>query len=418
MAQLSHWNGVLIFAFTALLITVGWGHVYVPMAGVLLSGAALWRWRMIRPDREDAYWCLAFGGYGISWTIDARLTSGDIVIGDGLALSLWPLLAIMLLIWLRGNAPRARWLWGGVICGALGGSAIAVYERTVLNLTRASNDMNAIIFGNLSMLLGVMSLSLALARLLKRSQGTDLLGKVAWAAGLAGVLASLLSGTRGGWIGLPVVLWIIYRAYAKEMSRRLLIRLSGGVVVLTIVVLTIPQLGVSSRIYQGFNGLEQYFNGGNAGTSVGIRLDMWRGGSWLFLDKPWFGWGEGGLEAERDRYVALGRLHQGVSVYDQLHNDIIDTAARRGLIGLAFLGLLYVVPLWSFGRRIRHPDLELRALALAGILIPVTFIDFGLTQSMLRDARGLAAYLGLCVIVWAVIKRKEQDYVIYVKSND
>lgn len=401
---------MLVFAFAALLITVGWGYAYVPLAGAVLCCVALWRWRGIRLDREDVYWCLAFGGYGAYWALDIWLTSGAIENTGGLALPLWPLMAAVLLIWLRGYAPRAHWLWGGIMGGALGAAAVAIYERAILHVPRASNDMNAIIFGNLSMLLGVMSLSLAMAMLFKRSQRSGAWGAVAWVAGLAGVLASLLSGTRGGWVGLPVVLWVVYRTYAKEISRRLSLLLAAGIVILTTLVLIIPQLGVSSRIQQGMNDLEQYFGYGNAGTSVGVRLDMWRGGGWLFLDKPWTGWGEGGLEAERDRYVAQGRLHHGVSVYDQLHNDIIDTAARRGLLGLAFLGLLYGVPLWLFWRRLSHPDLELRALALAGVLIPLTFLDFGLTQSMLRDARGLAAYLGLSVIAWSVLKRKEQEY--------
>jgi len=45
-----------------------------------------------------------------------------------------------------------------VCCGAVGTGIIAIYERVFIGLERADNGINAIPFGNLSLLMGVLSL--------------------------------------------------------------------------------------------------------------------------------------------------------------------------------------------------------------------------------------------------------------------
>ncbi len=135
---------------------------------------------------------------------------------------------------------------------------------------------------------------------------------------------------------------------------------------------------------------------------------MWRAGARLFIERPWLGWGEGRLEAARDALVDEGVIHAGVSDYDQLHSDVIDTAARRGLLGVVSLLLLYGIPLGLFARHLRRPaSHQARHLALSGLLSVLAFIDFGLTQSLLRDARGLSGYLGLLTLCWVLLKAHE-----------
>src|SRR5699024_3866856 len=112
------------------------------------------------------------------------------------------------------------------------------------------------------------------------------------------------------------------------------------------------------------------------------------------------------LQARRNELVDQGLIHRGVERYDQLHSDLIDTTARRGLVGLASLLLLYGLPLMLFARRL-SPDRssEVRALALSGVAVVAAFVDFGLTQSLLRDVHGLAGYFGLIAGCWLLLRR-------------
>ncbi|HEX5678312.1 MAG TPA: O-antigen ligase family protein, partial [Alcanivorax sp.] len=152
------------------------------------------------------------------------------------------------------------------------------------------------------------------------------------------------------------------------------------------------------------------YDEGERGNSFGVRVEMWRVGVQLFSEKPLLGWGEGRLQERRDEWVAAWDLHPAVSRYDQLHSDLIDTAARRGLVGLGSLLMLYGVPLVLFARALRgRPDTTTRALAVAGLVVVVAFIGFGLTQSMLRDARGLAGYLGLVTACWCLLRTRSPN---------
>ncbi|GGX80229.1 hypothetical protein GCM10007160_04660 [Litchfieldella qijiaojingensis] len=413
-------NTWLLFAFAALLIVVPWGYAVIPLvaAGVVLAG-----WlcgsgvgdRLRRLDAEDGWWCLALLGYGGLWLWDVWRT-GHWPVGEGsqgVALPLWPILAALLLVWLRCFRPSPYLWWLGIGCGALAAGGIALFERLVLGVHRASNDMNAIPFGNLSLLLGVISLMAALWLSSRSLAGRWGWLRLAFVAALAGILASLLSGTRGGWVAAPLLLLLVWRGYRDVVNAALLWRwrwaLSSAVLLLAFVVV-LPQSGVSHRVAEAFSDVHDYWSEENRSTSIGLRFEMWRGGWQLFLQRPLAGWGEGGVQEARDALVAKGILHPDVSQYDQLHSDIIDTAARRGILGLATLAMLYGVPLVLFARRLSQASAGERALAVAGLMIPIAFIDFGLTQSMLRDVRGLSGYLGLCIGCWAVLKREGEKY--------
>jgi O-antigen ligase len=168
-----------------------------------------------------------------------------------------------------------------------------------------------------------------------------------------------------------------------------------------------PSLIVSERVGEALENVDQY-DEGTRSNSFGVRVAMWRTGFQLFSEKPLLGWGEGRLQARRDEWVAAWDLPPAVSKYDQLHSDLIDTVARRGVIGLASLLMLYGVPLILFTRVFRgRPEATRRALAVAGLVVVVAFIGFGLTQSMLRDARGLAGYLGLVTACWCLLRSRE-----------
>lgn len=410
-------NSVGVFAFIALLVVMSWSYAVVPLllASVLLVGLVVsvrdadWQ----RLDREDGVCCLALLAYGGFWLLDVGRT-GHWPVGEGsqgMLLPLWPLLAAALLVWLRLHSPHPRVLWWAVSCGALGAGSIALYERLVLGYARASNGINAIPFGNLSLLLGALSLLSALGCLsLGRPYHRGLL-VFALLGGLAGLLGSLLSGTRGGWVAAPLLLLLVYRAARGLVSAGILRRIAVGFMAILLVVVLLPQSGVVDRLVLALSSFQQSFQEASHGSSVGIRLEMWRAGGTLFVERPLAGWGEGRLEAARDALVEQGTLHPGVSRYDQLHSDVIDTAARRGLVGLSVLMLLYGVPFWLFWRRLVAPgtDPTVSMLATAGMMVPIAFIDFGLTQSMLRDVRGLSGYLGLCVVFWATLKRAEAD---------
>lgn len=403
-------NTALVSAFLVTLVVWPQGYALFPLATALVGLAALvgspGRWR-VNLDVEDLLWLMALLAFSGVWLGDVWRSNAwpRSLSGEGYLLPLWPLLAAALLIWLRAQPPRLRGWLLGLALGASGALAVALYERAWLGLPRIYVVMNAIPFGNLALLLGMLALVALLGRFDDAQpwrRGSTLLLAL---ASLAGLGASLLSGTRGGWLMLPLLAWLIFINYRPLLARRGVLWSLLLVAILVVAGASLPQTGVAERVQRAVHDLHAYFASGDADTSLGLRLGMWRGGLLLFLERPWWGWGEGGLQPALESWVAATGRYPEIATYGQLHSDIVDTAARRGVIGVASLGLVYGVPLVLFVRHLRragHP--RERMLALSGLVVVSAFITFGLSQSMLRDARGLSGFLTLAVVCWTLLK--------------
>jgi len=402
----------LLFSFLSLLLVFRDAYAVLPLvaAGLALLSVLFWAVYSsvrVRLDREDGVFLLALLVFAAVWLGDVWRT-GVWPVGEGnqgVWLPLWPILAALVLVAWRQVAPRSDFWWWGVAIGALLVGGIAAYEHWWLGRWRVGNGINAIPFGNLALLLGALSLA-----------GLVCLPSARWwlrlafvLAAVGGLLASVLSGTRGGWVVFPVLALILLLALHSTGIRRgglqiKVVGLAGVLVAVLLAMSLMPGAPVKGRLTEVATNLQEYA-GGDAGSSLGVRLEMWRAGWQLITLRPGLGWGEGRLEAQRDLWVEEGRFHSGISRYDQLHSDLVDTFARRGVVGLLSLMALYGVPLWLFWRHWRKSgDEQTRALALCGVLIVVGFAGFGLSQSMLRDVRGLSGYLGLIVGCWCLVK--------------
>ncbi|MCC4309452.1 O-antigen ligase family protein [Alcanivorax marinus] len=343
-------------------------------------------------------WLLALLAFAGHWLLDAGRGGGVPTAAHTLAsLPYWPLAAAVLFVaWRRfPPAPAALW-WGAALAAAVAG-ALLLHQWGGTVRVRVRTDMNAIPFGNLSLCLGVLAL---LGGLFQRREPRW--GALLVVAGVLGLVASLLSGTRGGWITLPAVVLMLAVWRGGALWRRwssLPVAWRGAGWALLLALLVFAAARVWPRVEDLFSDLHRFAADGITGTSVGLRLDMW-GTAWsLFLQKPWLGWGEQGLALQLQRLIEAGRLNEQARYFGyQLHSDVLDTLARRGLLGLATLLPLYLVPAWLCLRRLR----EAGAVAMAGLLTVVMFAGFGLTQSQFRDPNSLAGYLVLMSGVLAV----------------
>lgn len=357
--------------------------------------------RRLRP--EDRWFLLALLLFGLHLVLDAWRGGAPVGHQTASTLPWWPLAAALVLVAWRRFPPLGLALWWGAALGALTAGGIVLVRWLALGVHPVYvPGINAIPFGNLSLVLGVLSLVWAL----RLSQMPLLFG----AAALAGLVASLLSGTRGGWVTLPVVAVVLLLCQGAEIRRlwsarslpaRLLVVVGVALFAAFAVWLVLP------RAMALVEDLRVYVGEGATHTSAGLRLDMWHAAWTLFLQKPFLGWGEGAMMPELRRLIAVGELNEQARYFGfQLHSDVLDTLARRGLLGLITLLLMYAVPLAGFLHRLKCGDVDGRFFALAGTLVVVMFAGFGLTQSQFRDERSFVAYLVLVVACWVLMRPK------------
>ena len=385
-----------------------WGAVLLLLCSLLTVGR--W-WRGTLATASGSTWALAgvFALMGLVWMLDIDGPGGLRNLDRGAKYAA----ALPCLFYLLAYPPHQRSLWWGMALGAMGSGLLALYQTGVLGMERAAGFTNAIQYGNLSLTLGVMCALVwcALGATLRRWQAVGLA-----LAMTLGLLGSLLSLSRGGWLALfltlPLWAWLLWRwAYRPMLVRAAVLCMLG---LLATAVLQGPQL--QQRWVQARTEVQDYLEQGKAHSSVGQRLDHWRLAWAMGLDRPWTGWGRAGYTAEKQRRVAVGQADPFVLAFDHGHNELLDLWAKRGLLGVEALLLLYAVPIaifWPTRRRLRmggrQPDQTALALRLTGLALPTLYGGFGLTQAFLVHNSGNMFYLFMLMLIFAALQTREAE---------
>ncbi|MFY9179484.1 MAG: O-antigen ligase [Venatoribacter sp.] len=297
-------------------------------------------------------------------------------------------------------------LWSGYAIGAISVGIYAIYAKFYLHQVRVDTEaLNAIRFGNYSLMLGFFCIAgIFWAKNLKWKRTSVVLMLL---AAVGGILASLLSGTRSGWISYPMIFAMLILFFYDHVQKKYLILASLSGLILLATLVALPQTNVQNRIKEAVSDIEKYTQG-NSSSSVGYRFDMWRSGYAAFLEKPIFGFGETAFRPFQEDRVKFDGLNPGILEHPHLHNQYIEELAMRGIIGLFIFLVFLIIPLRLFLKRIHNSDDNIRALALAGTLSIICMIDFCLTQAMLRVTSGVMFFVFNLVFIWALMRQEER----------
>lgn len=274
------------------------------------------------------------------------------------------------------------WLQAGSLAGALAAAVLAGWQVMVLGEARASGMMNAIPFGNGALLLGFCAAAIWLTTpAARRSRG---LGAATLLALAAALYASFASGSRGGWVAIPFLLWVLSLGVSGlRPGLRAAIAVTA-LALLAAAVAALPALG--ARSLAEIDNLRQLWaaSRGEAAamhlSSIGTRLHLYRVGLDAFLAHPVFGIGYAQLPDWLAAGVDAGTVNPGVTHYTHLHSALVDSSARGGILGLAALGMLVLGLARHFHRHLAATDAEARGFALVGLLAIVGAALFSLTN--------------------------------------
>lgn len=283
--------------------------------------------------------------------------------------------------------------------GSFVAGLVALYQYYVLHLPAAFNEQMKIQSGDIAMSLGLFSLVIALYLFEVKQNKFALLTVI---AGLFGVLASVLSFTRGGWIGFPIILITILYIYRNILSKKLL-----GAVVLSILVggislSTNEQL--ISRILDTKNNLIHYSENSKDG-SIGARLDMWKMGGDAFIEHPISGWSLRELDEYKKSLADKGIVSREFTVYSHLHNQFIDELAKKGIFGGVVILGIFLVPLCSFYRKQKkfRNNKKVKLLTTLGTIHVLATMSYCLTQTFLAHNSGNIFYFFVLIIFYALM---------------
>lgn len=387
------------FAFPALSVglTIGYS-----VAGILLLVVALAAYRQWKgvPARDAWPLVAAFLFMSLTWLLDEVRT------GRGVGALDRPSKFVLILpcLWfLMRFPPRQAWLWTGIGTGAIVAGLRALFDCYVLYLPRADGQINSIQFGDLSLLLALLSGAGLLAWWPSdRSRPVGLL----LAVGVSmGTLASLLSESRGGWLALLLMLPVLLYVSWRWLPRRRFMILVGALLFGGVVIGVLGGTMLKVRFDEATQQVFQYERHGDAiATSVGDRLALWKAAWIMGRERPILGWAQSGYAAEMKLLVDAGRAPASILQFTHPHNEFLDVFAKRGLLGLAALVSMYWVTLRQFWPR-RPEDRQPGQLGLrvAGMLVPMVYAGCGLTQAFLWHNSGTMLYVFMVVLLFGTL---------------
>jgi O-antigen ligase len=283
--------------------------------------------------------------------------------------------------------PPRRMLWWGVVAGALAALPFIAWQRIVLGIDRPGGLINAITFGDLALLLALLALAGAIDMRRDARQAA-----LAWSGVLAGLLASVLTGTRGGWLALVLAALVLLR-HARALDSRRVRVLAGAGMLLLAAGWFAPSYGMGERFAEGLSNARTWYQDGTVWTNVGTRLELWKGAAMLIAERPLLGRDFADCLARLADYARDGRLDPMVLTLPHLHNDGLQALATGGLVGFVIWAGILAAPLVFFlrqlGRDARAPQF---AAALAGVLVVTSYVSFGLTEVIFWSMKGSLFY--------------------------
>jgi len=382
-----------VFLFGALALTVSSGYTYGPALLFLLALGYLF----VRPyptlEAQDKLIVVALLIYfltGVVTNLVHHLPSNTY---DNFSRFL---LAIPVLLLLLRFPIKAVFLWSGIACGAIGAALVAIIDFYVQGDGRAGGYNNPIQFGDIAMLFACLLLvGFSWAR-----QHAKLV-TVVFVLGIAsGIFASLLSGSRGGWIALPFACGLFYIANDLHKNIRQSFVFAGLLIALVVVVYLFQHSGfLQMRIHEAVSDLQQYTQAQNANSSLGIRFTLWQSGLHLAAQHPWLGWGSVA------NYVRISGDSSFVfQHFNHFHNEFLDAMVKRGIAGVLALMVIYCLPALLFYRQLKQISAAAKPLALAGCMLVLATFVFGLTQSFFSHSSGVMVYAFMLVILWSQVR--------------
>lgn len=392
-----------VFLFSALSLSVGSGYSLGAAVLLLSSTWLLWQRPRLGLQRQDWLMICALLLYCSVFILN-MLYHGDP--GREYDIPLRALLAVPVLLLLLAYPPRPGAWWSGVAVGAIAGAGLALWQFTILDMLRPQGSTsNAIHYGNVSMLLGMLSLSgLEWARAQRRA--------LAWSAlllagCLAGVFGSIISGSRGGWIALPICVLIIAFQNARAHGQRYLTITLATMAVLLVIAYNLPHSPIHERAATALTEVEKIGEADNASTSIGQRFEMWSNALQLSGQRPLLGIGRNGYMEQKQKLLEEGKMTDFTKGATNAHNDYLDTLVKRGAIGVLVLLVLLLLPLYQFSRVLRDGCAASHAYALGGVVLCTCYMIFGLTTSSLTLNIGIIMLVFPMVMLWSLQRQAQ-----------
>lgn len=280
---------------------------------------------------------------------------------------------------------------------ALAASTVAIGLLLIWSDSTSRSELAA---GNASVLalLGSLLYVLNCGAIFRRKNMVSLVFLIG-AAGSAYLV--VMTGTRAMW---PVLLVVPFISLLCLTSRKTNLWAVPGILLFAGLTVTLA-LSTSDRVNTRIGSLKadlQAISNGDLSGSIGQRIQIYNAGIELFFERPLLGYGPGNERAAiAQKTVENGGLDFS---YSHAHNAILTVALRAGLLGVAALLAILLMPLIVTLRARKDEVGWAGVYVLSGILI--VYISSGTAGIALgHDIHDTVYIAGICYGLYLVFGR-------------
>ena len=90
--------------------------------------------------------------------------------------------------------------------------------------------------------------------------------------------------------------------------------------------------------------------------------------------------------------------------FNSLHNQFLESWVKRGLLGFIGLIVILFVPFIYFIKNCKQQNLEIKCVAILGIMHLLSHLFYFMSQSFLAHNSGSLFYFFVCIIFYSLIR--------------
>lgn len=359
------------------------------------------RWRRHRLHRLEWLLLGSVVLFVTAW-MAAWLAHGLPAGGIGTAERLPKLLAVVpLFLFLRRvDGLESAW-WNGLVAGAVIAGAYALWFYLSGQVgdygRRVEGPTNPLYFGGFALAYALM--------LLPRLADDRQFAWARWLAGAAIVLAfvaNALSGSRGAWLAIPVLLGVYLFTAGAGQPLRLRLGIPAAALVLSLAVLLVPALPMNNRLDEALMEISLLAEGGNGLGGIGLRVQLWDIAGGLIAADPLVGTGPGSFRLALVESVQAGVYSPELTRYEHPHNQYLSVLIEGGIGLLAALLAMFAAPVLLVSPLSRRYSRQCRYLAWCALAAGVTVAVMALSESLFERNDGVVWFAFLAAATTAL----------------
>lgn len=211
-----------------------------------------------------------------------------------------------------------------------------------------------------------------------------------------GIIASILSQTRGGLIAIPLFMLILITFNHKYFLRKTLIApmITGLLIIASTLFFSGVVEKVNSRLSASIENTSSFYDNSNKKTSSGVRLSLWSIAVDGWKESPLMGKGVTQFYDYKMEHITKGSQPEYLQRFKHAHNEYVEILFTRGLIGISLFTLLISSLIWFYLKQAKNSD-----TALTGLIITSGYLVFSLTESFFSLHTSLLYFLTINAVL-------------------